>query len=1367
VCWMHGHRVHADAFEHDSQWPTNLKLHSLRSTNAGACYEFCFLSLCRRTFSIFQGKVKFRVGPSSEQLLYCETPAKNRSWAWPANQSWHGVRFGGFSKERACSDTYTDVFGIKSAMKQSSISKYFQSSFARSAKTKTRSSDTAAKSNARSQPLPKKRSLPSTASRSWGFSGGPKKPKKPATKHSNSTEIIDVTDLTDDHQTAESSASISNSTPSKTMSKAPSSTARIDAPADSDAASASEDAAEIPPGERPSDGAADTNSSQVLQDFQYSKSRSKERTPQRNANNKVLHYKLQQLVFERLRGSSTAHSTSGRTTNKEVKWTPLEIQVRDLKKKHPDLFLFVEVGYRYRFFGKDAEIASRLLDIYAHQDRHYLVASIPTHRLSVHVARVVNAGYKVGVVRQTETAAIKKASKVKGSSAKCFTRSVTNIYTTGTLLPGEQFGEDPDLGDSDSSASAGAGSTLESPSKSNVVLTICEASPQTSDAKSKVTATADGNDSVTIGLCSIDLATGAIVHDQFTDDFLRGGLVTRLAHLCPVEVLLPSAGGSLQSTNNRRTDPALSSATETVVAMLQERGILGERARIERIPEPPFDQAGAVKLMSSSLQEVNDATSDPPSDATAAVQAAKSLASTVPLTTLRALAGLVSYLKTFGMEKSFAARLSNSLAAGENLETSGFLVPFSSVTTMHLDGHTLVNLDVISARQRQDRFQSAHAARGSSSTTSSAQSKSRRSTAPTSLLQMLDQTYTRGGKERLRQWLLRPLTSRVKIEERLDAVEEIAFGLRKLPPSDASPTGTPGTPACLDRLLDILRTRKCPSLGLYVARLDQSKLTPVQFCEMLGAFRLVLSALPDPSVAAEQLQSTILRKLLIGNSFQQFSTIVAAELAKIHPSIAQRVAGGRGASSASTAKSKRLALTETQNVFVSVAEFPHLARLHEEVHEVESMLRQHLLEIRKVLGIPDLEFKTLCTGYSSQLEFLIELKRSNRAVMDKVPANWTRVSSTKQVERFHTPTVTGAVEALELAREKIQIHTRLAWSQHLQKFSSEYRQTLAEISALVDFVDALQSLAQVASMPNYCRPRFIESTSPSLRIVNGRHPIVEVFNSSSTAAFVPNSISLGQDQLSSESTNDETSCILLTGPNMGGKSCLVRMVGLAVLMAQSGCFVAADEMTSTVVDCIFTRMGSSDSILSGMSTFLVEMSQTAQIISRATNRSLVILDELGRGTSNEDGEAIAYATLRHCVERIGCLTVFITHYPNLSACSSAYRSPALNKNCPDWHSSRVRNMHMAYIQASAGHLDECVDGEEDTTDSTSVATSSQQLDLERIEALIRPVTFLYRITEGPSPMSFGINVARMAGIPKSVLLEAARLSSKISARQET
>jgi DNA mismatch repair protein MSH6 len=197
--------------------------------------------------------------------------------------------------------------------------------------------------------------------------------------------------------------------------------------------------------------------------------------------------------------------------------------------------------------------------------------------------------------------------------------------------------------------------------------------------------------------------------------------------------------------------------------------------------------------------------------------------------------------------------------------------------------------------------------------------------------------------------------------------------------------------------------------------------------------------------------------------------------------------------------------------------------------------------------------------------------------------------------------------------------------------------------------------------------------------------------------YIPNDTMLG---------GSDAQLILLTGPNMGGKSTLLRQTCIAIIMAQLGCWVPAQECVLTPFDRIFTRIGANDNILAGQSTFMVELSETARILKEATPRSLVILDELGRGTSTFDGYAIAYAVLHHLATVTGCLGLFSTHY---AALTEEFQ-----------HTPSIALMHMACM----------VDQEQ------------------------RHVTFLYKLTPGCSPKSYGMNVAAMAGIPLDIVNKA-------------
>jgi len=236
-----------------------------------------------------------------------------------------------------------------------------------------------------------------------------------------------------------------------------------------------------------------------------------------------------------------------------------------------------------------------------------------------------------------------------------------------------------------------------------------------------------------------------------------------------------------------------------------------------------------------------------------------------------------------------------------------------------------------------------------------------------------------------------------------------------------------------------------------------------------------------------------------------------------------------------------------------------------------------------------------------------------------------------------------------------------------------------------------------------CRPSFVEAAEgacPVLHISAGRHPC------ESASGFIPNDLKIG---------GDDPTCILVTGPNMGGKSTTLRQTCAIVIMAQLGCYVPAEACTMTPVDRIFTRIGASDNIMAGHSTFFVELSDTAVILQEATNKSLVILDELGRGTSTLDGTAIAYAVTDHLVAKIKCKCLFATHYHLLTEEFKA------NPN--------VGLFHMGCF----------VEKEEDGHDH---------------------VTFLYKLQQGALCNSFGLNVGRLSGMSDDILERAGNVSSK-------
>ena len=227
-------------------------------------------------------------------------------------------------------------------------------------------------------------------------------------------------------------------------------------------------------------------------------------------------------------------------------------------------------------------------------------------------------------------------------------------------------------------------------------------------------------------------------------------------------------------------------------------------------------------------------------------------------------------------------------------------------------------------------------------------------------------------------------------------------------------------------------------------------------------------------------------------------------------------------------------------------------------------------------------------------------------------------------------------------------------------------------------LDCLLSLAEVASQSGYVKPEFADQTG--IHIQQGRHPMVEQLL---LDAYVPNDIAL---------SSSETRALLITGPNMGGKSSYVRATALIAIMGQIGSYVPAASAKLGMLDAVFTRMGAFDNMMAGESTFMVELSETSDILKQASSRSLVILDELGRGTSTHDGVAIAHAVLSHVVQEVKCLTLFITHYQTLSGMAKAYQN------------GELRNVHMRFTESGE-------DGQD--------------------------ITFLYEVGEGVAHRSYG------------------------------
>lgn len=358
---------------------------------------------------------------------------------------------------------------------------------------------------------------------------------------------------------------------------------------------------------------------------------------------------------------------------------------------------------------------------------------------------------------------------------------------------------------------------------------------------------------------------------------------------------------------------------------------------------------------------------------------------------------------------------------------------------------------------------------------------------------------------------------------------------------------------------------------------------------------------------------------------------------------------------------------------------------------VEQELDAHRVVAAEKVRMTKVEYVTV-----AGIEYLIEVDNSR---LKNVPASWAKISGTKKVARFHTPEVVRLLRERDQHKEALAAACDTAFTKLLADISLKYQSFRDCVQALAT-LDCLLSLAAIATQPDYVKPEYTGETCIS--VVQGRHPMVEQLL---LDAYVPNDTDLASDR---------TRALLITGPNMGGKSSYVRQVALIAIMGQIGSYVPAKYAKLGMLDAVFTRMGAFDNMMAGESTFMVELSETSDILKQATSRSLVILDELGRGTSTHDGVAIAQAVLDHVVRDKKSLTLFITHYQNLSAVARAFEHDEL------------KNVHMRFRESGDANQE---------------------------------ITFLYEIGEGVAHRSYGLNVARLANVPESVL-EVAAVKSK-------
>ena len=523
------------------------------------------------------------------------------------------------------------------------------------------------------------------------------------------------------------------------------------------------------------------------------------------------------------------------------------------------------------------------------------------------------------------------------------------------------------------------------------------------------------------------------------------------------------------------------------------------------------------------------------------------------------------------------------------------------------------------------------------------------------LLAVLDRTQTPMGARLLRQWLLAPLIEKDAVDARLDAVGAIA--------ADALARET--LREALDGVRDVERLaskaaaaratpRELRALGDSLGRLPA---VHASLERLLSAERGARSDDPDSALRAPRSAGRLSEVEREWDTCAELSHAITTTLVDRPP----------------------LFIADEATIAPGVdAELDELRALRDggkdAIADIQSAERART-------GIQSLK-----VGFNKVFGYYLEISNTHR---ERVPDDYQRRQTLTNGERYVTPALKEYEEKVLTAAERIEACERALFEALRARAGAEVAR-LQRVAARIAELDVLAALAEVAEREGYVRPLLTEGFDCD--VVGGRHPVVE--RMMAREKFIPNDLRLSED----------ARLVILTGPNMAGKSTILRQVGLIQLMAQVGSFVPATRATLGIVDRLFTRVGASDNLVRGQSTFMVEMTETSAILNTATRRSLVLLDEIGRGTSTYDGVSIAWSVSEHLHDQVGCKTIFATHYHELVALADEL--------------SAVRNMTVAVREV----------GDQ--------------------------VLFLHRLIPGGADRSYGIEVGRLAGLPAPVLARA-------------
>jgi len=982
-------------------------------------------------------------------------------------------------------------------------------------------------------------------------------------------------------------------------------------------------------------------------------------------------------------------------------------QYRGLKAAYPDTVLLYRLGDFYETFDDDAKLAAELLevtltykDFATHRGRDQKqrcpMAGMPYHAIEGYVARLVGAGYRVAIAEQiTETpssrsdtrprsvfaAGIEQTTLATGGSNRMVERKVVRVITPGTVVEAGML-----------------------PAERNNYLAALI------------------SDNGRVGLAYADLSTGEFAAAEFSGERAALHAQGELARLGAAEVLVPDS----PALRLPGLDPSSARLEQDLEFLTrQEREVLlpGERVarRVERENHARWAH-GHITAWPEKRWDLRNAR-----DALLHQLGVQSLAG-------------------FGLgDRPLAVRAAGAIVQYARETQQGTVANLRSIRAytpgdiMFLDPQTRRNLELLEG--------SGGTARGA-------------------LIGVLDQTRTPMGARMLRRWISQPLRDLPRLHARQDAVAHFVADtmlratvrdvLRRVGDMERAVNRViqgagVATPRDLARLRDALRALPdlAAALGDWVPPLDDpaAPVAPAPGPEDVdgGALTSVAGPGDDEHAHGQESAPASLRRQRearrrararsgdddlfgdeeIPDGDHAWQTVTSAAhpvtasqpfppakqpsttphpidspagttldpcadiLAYLEASIDSDPPALLGASNYLRAGDHG----EAPRRVIRPGFEPEIDRVVAASRDAQRWISELEPRERERTGI-----KSLRVDYNRVFGYYIEVPRT---YADQVPKNYVRKQTLTSGERYFTEELKTYEEIVENAQQRLIELERRAFAR-ICAVIAEAGPRLLRTARTIAAIDVFAALADVAVRGRYVRPELFDDTR--LRIVGGRHPVVEQVLDE---VFIPNDIAMD---------TDTAQICLITGPNMSGKSTVLRQVALIALMAQIGAFVPADAAEIGLVDRIFTRIGAQDDIATGQSTFMVEMTETAALLAQSTRHSLIILDEVGRGTSTYDGMAIAQAVVEylHNEPRLGCRTLFATHYHELTE---------LERTLP-----RLKNYHMAAAEQ---------DGR---------------------------VVFLHELRPGGADRSYGIHVAELAGIPRPVIRRAAALLAELEQR---